>query len=192
MILYKLAATVVALVHELKRKGAIASLYDEAHTFLGSLGRYSNKLSYERSIYLELYSAKTFKRTLKAEGTVVVENPRFNLYLQGYPEVFIKVACDESRATEDGLMHRFFMSAPRPVYYMAEEIMETHPVEYFLSLLLFVIHSLHKKESVVYELSEDAHAFYCAKFNYFSELIRKFNMLENGAYVRLYNNTEFV
>ena len=79
-----LAATIEALIDRLREFQNVVSLWDEAATFLNSLGLYKGgNSSYDRSIILELYNAPSkYRRDIKDKKTLII-NPRFNLCLLG-------------------------------------------------------------------------------------------------------------
>ena len=65
-------------------------MWDEANTFLSSLGLYKGNSTYDRSIILELFNAPSkYRRDLKDKKTVI-SNPRFNLVLLGN---YLKITC---------------------------------------------------------------------------------------------------
>jgi len=107
----------------LQDKSRILSLFDESSTFFGSLDRKNNS-SFDRSIYNSFFSApKTYTRDV-LNNQLFLENPILNICLLGHIEEYIQTLNCENTRINDGLLHRFFLNIPQPIFKKAKYIRE--------------------------------------------------------------------
>ncbi len=79
MIIICLSGTIEAIIYKLEKCSTVLSFFDESQTFFGALGRYSEKSSYDRSIYSTLFNAPPELSRDLAKSSTVLQEPRFNM-----------------------------------------------------------------------------------------------------------------
>ena len=92
--------------------------------------------------------------------------------MKGHPNQFIDLCRSEKSIKDDGLIHRFLMCAPKPVFLMAEDMLNAPDLPCSLTLVLLYIYKFHFSEENVgriYTLSSDA----SITFNNFFNINRK-------------------
>jgi hypothetical protein len=155
----------------------VISFFDESGQFTGSFGRNNSNESYQRGIYLELCNgAKHFSRDLKSER-IAIKEPRLNMCINGHPIPFVAAYKAETKSYDDGLLHRFYPSCPRPVYMYSEEIMQTQIPQIELSLILFYVYQKNINPILI-ELSDEAKLQFNSIYDMALFLKGKFNELQ--------------
>ena len=136
----------------LKKKSTILSFFDESNTFFGSFGRYKGSPSYERSLYTTLFNAPTMLDRVLSKKSIILTKPRFNLCLLGHPKEYINLIRNDLTKCDDGLMHRFIVNAPKPIFYLAEDIRQANSYHHTLSLtcIFYLIMTIHEQERNYY------------------------------------------
>ena len=139
----------------LKNQKNLLCFYDEANSFMGSLGRYNGGENYERSLFLTLFNAPpSMDRDLKS-GRVRLFNPRLNMCLAGHPYSFIEMLQRERKTYDDGLMQRFLICAPLPKFFETDILDNIPKRKYSISSILYTIYTLHIDDKQ-YEMDEEA------------------------------------
>ncbi|CAF0844111.1 unnamed protein product [Brachionus calyciflorus] len=123
-------------------------------------GKLGGDGKFDRSIYLELYSGPMgIDRTL-AGSRYFIDEPRFNVCLLGHMGDYIDFVRQKKCAKYDGLIQRFHICAPEPIFYKAKEIIKTPVPKYSMTVLLFIVHKLNLNP-VTFTLDESATEFFC-------------------------------
>jgi hypothetical protein len=140
------SASVEGLLSHLNNIPCMVAFYDESSTFSGALGRYGNSSgssSYDRSIYLTLFTAPEFiDRDVKQQRMKVIK-PRFSMVLMGHPFYYIPNLKNERFSYDDGLLQRFLMMAPLPPYMTAEEMSEISTPIISLHCIFYYMYVVH-------------------------------------------------
>ncbi len=128
----------------LQDKSRILSLFDESSTFFGSFDRKNNS-SFDRSIYNSLFSApKTYTRDV-LNNQLFLENPILNICLLGHIEEYIQTLNCENSRTNDGLLHRFFLNIPQPIFKKAKYIREAIVHDNIsLTSIFYMLYKIHE------------------------------------------------
>lgn len=115
-------------------------------------------------------------RDLKS-GRTRLHNPRLNICLLGHPYLFIKILKDEKENYDDGLLQRFLISIPKPIYYSAEEIRQTPKAKISVFSILYTVNHLHINP-ITYKLSIEAQTKFDLIFTKYKNLVQEANKSE--------------
>ena len=137
-----LSGTVEEIINRLEKSPTILSFFDESQTFFDSLGRYDGISGFDKSVYSTLFNAPLEHSRELANRITILDKPRLNLCLLGHPKEYLNLL-----KNEDGLVHRFIMNAPEPVFFKAADIHEAYKFNTIsLSKIFFFLFKIHQKE----------------------------------------------
>ena len=171
------------LLFYLDKFQTMISLWDESSSFMGSFGRYTGdggaSVGYDRSIYLELANVPNdFRRDLK-QSRCRIQYPRLNLCLLGFkrkflghPAQFIDAMKNEKSSQDDGLIQRFLLCAPNPIFLSAQEINQAPDLICALDNILLFIHHANANMPNIYSLDLDAAAKFNTYFTDFRQIVK--------------------
>ncbi|RNA08529.1 hypothetical protein BpHYR1_031578 [Brachionus plicatilis] len=152
------AGTVEALLTNLETNPCMVSFFDESSTFMSSFGLYKGgDGKYDRSVYLELYTGPDgYDRTLTR-----------------HMSDYINFVRQEKNSRDDGLIQRFHICAPRPIYFKTEDMVKIPPEKYCLTVLLYIISKLNEIP-IQYILEEKATHYFYKIYDSFKIFAEKF------------------
>ena len=152
----------VCALHSKKNEGAVIAMNDEFATFLENVDR---RDGIERSRILNLCQAMPWGKWTKTEGTVNIEDPRFNLIAFSQIENIIEFG---RKNLTDGLFQRFLCACPEEIFIYREEqkqalveIRSTIDMEAVLKIL----YTSCKDKDFVITLSDKADELYTKVYN---------------------------
>jgi hypothetical protein len=172
--------TVEAVIETLKTQRTVLSLFDEASSFLGALGRYNNNgASYDRGIFLQLFNApKVLNRDLKKEKSRIYD-AIYNMLMLGHTSAFIKLLREEIYTKADGQLQRLLFCAPYPLFDITSEEMRLTPQpDVSMVCLLFAIEFICSKE-IVFKFETEAVKYFESNLDNFRQMIKKAYNLDN-------------
>ena len=172
--------TVVALIERVKQKGSVYTSFDEASTFWGSLGKYSDGGDqYDRSIFLELFGGSIFIRDLKSERTIIKE-PRLNITIAEHIDSLTEKMKWETKNC-DGLMQRFLFCAPNPLFGVSNnEIRSSRQPKISIIEILYTISEIfNQNDPMVMIYEEESLELMDKLIDSYRLMIEKANNLDN-------------
>ena len=162
--------------------GCIA-FYDEASSFLDSLGRYSSSsgsgAKYERGIYSSIFSAPGFYNRTTVRNEINLTKPRFNFCLAAHPAPIHTILKNEKKSYSDGLFARILIAAPKPPFKHYNSISDAPEPGISLTSILFMISKMHMV-GVEFTFDQDASAAAGKLFTKFSTLSERANKANNS------------
>ena len=99
-----------------KNQGAVLSMHDEFSTFTENLDKTNGGI--ERSRILKLYQALPWGKWTKTDGTITIDDPRFNLIAFSQIENIIEFG---RKNLNDGFFQRFLCACPEEIFVYREE-----------------------------------------------------------------------
>ena len=100
----------------------------------------------------------------------------------GHPDQFIQLCKAEKTVKDDGLIHRFLMCAPMPVFLTAEEMKNADPLPCSLTCILYYIQKMHSSPKI-YKLSAQADITFDKYFNSNRSLVKKSNNVHKDIFL---------
>jgi hypothetical protein len=172
--------TVVALIERVKKQGAVYSSFDEASTFWGSLGKYSEGGDqYDRSIFLELFAGGMFIRDLKTERTMIRE-PRLNLTIAEHIDSLTEKMRWEVKNC-DGLFQRFLFCAPNPLFGVRSQDIRNveDPKVSVIEILYAISESFQQNDQVMLIFDDDALNLMDMHIDSYRSMVEHANNIDN-------------
>ena len=94
------------------------------------------------------------------------------MVLIGHPTQFIDILKSEKSSKDDGLIQRFLLCAPQPVFPKSKQILDA-PVPKASLSCIFMFIKLANKDGLVFTLSKAAEAQFCEYFDDFREVVEQ-------------------
>ena len=102
---------------------------------------------------------------------------------KGHPSAFIEILKSEKLCKDDGLIQRFMICAPKPVFLKAEQINKIKDIDCDLSVMFFVIYLIFKSGLKI-SLSEEAIELFNLKYTEYRTLVEMFH--DEDSFIRFY------
>ena len=147
------------------------ALFDEASTFLTSLGRYNNgNGAYEKSVLNTIWGCPPFYiRDVSGRRSRMIR-PLLNLSMCAHAMQIVSLLTAERFSYDDGFYHRILFMAPQASKYMSEDLLNVPERGVTVHAILLFVRLLHEVERH-YTFDAEARSLYCKFYDELQEFI---------------------